>query len=150
MGYDPTWTSLVGKGSSRQTQTGYVNGTVSTIALGTPVSVNSSGNMVLLDVTSEASVQGLLGLTSISTPTTAVGLVANSGRLEGVTLGGFTVGDAVYAGTTPGSVTKVKPDITVSGWSSGMFVIFLGVYVVNEFNPALHDIQLMPAVIGQL
>lgn len=150
MSYSPNFRGSVGNGSSRQNQTGYINGTLSTIAMATPVSVNSSGNMVLLDVSSEASAQGFLGLTSISTPSTALGLVANSGRLEGITLGGFTVGDAVYAGPTPGTLTNVKPDRTAPGWSAGMFVLFLGCYVVNQFNPGLHDIQLMPTLIGQL
>lgn len=150
MGYNPNFSGSVGKGSSRQTQTTYTNGTVSTIPIATPVSVNGAGNMVLLDVTSEASVQGALGLTSIATPSAADGLVVNSGRLEGITLAGFSVGDAVYAGRTLGTLTNVKPDLSVLGWSAGNFVYFFGVYVVNQFNPALHDIQLMPTFIGQL
>lgn len=120
------------------------------MSIATPVSVNASGNMVLLDVTSEASMQGILGLTSISTPSSATGLVVNSGRLEGITLAGFAVGDAVYAGVTPGTLTNIKPDLNASGWASGYFVYFFGVYVVNQFNPALNDIQLMPTLIGQL
>lgn len=150
MGYNPIFRGSVGKGSSRQNQTGYTNGTPSTIAIATPVSINVGGNMIPLDVTDETSAQGFLGLTSISTPSAASGLVVNSGRLEGLSLVGFTVGDAVYAGPTPGSLTNVKPDRSAPGWSAGMFVIFLGCYVVNQFNGGLNDIQLMPTLIGVL
>lgn len=150
MSYSPNFRGSVGKGSSRQNQTGYINGTLSTLDISTPVSVNVSGNMLPLDVSDEASAQGFLGLVSISTPASATGLVVNSGRLEGITLVGFTVGDAVYAGPTPGSLTNVKPDRSAPGWSEGMFVIFLGCYVVNQFNGGLHDIQLMPTLIGVL
>lgn len=150
MGYNPAFRGKVSDGSSRQTQTGYLNGTLITMPIASPVSVNSAGNMVLLDVTSETSVQGLIGLTSIACPSAATGLVCNAGRLEGITLGGFSVGDAIYAGQTPGALTNVKPDLAVSGWVGGMFVVFFGVYVINQFDPGLHDIQLMPTVVGQL
>ena len=149
MSYNPIYASKVSLGSSRQTQTGYVNGTASSFSAGTPVSVNSVGNMVLLDVSNEALVQGFLGLTSIAAPSGAQGLVVNAGRLEGFNLG-FSIGDAIYAGPTPGTLTNVKPDLTVTGWSSGMFIYFLGAYVSNQFDSTLYDIQLMPTLIGQL
>jgi hypothetical protein len=150
MGYNPSFAGTVANGSSRQTQSGgFTNGTGSTIAIGTPVSTNTVGNMVLLDVTNEALVNAFIGLTSIRVPANAEGLVVNAGRLEGINLG-FSVGDPVYAGITPGSLTNIKPDLTVSGWNSGDFVIFLGCYVKNQFTSGLYDIQLMPTIVGQL
>ena len=150
MGYSPYFLNQNSKGSVRSTVTNFQNGSGSTLAMGIPVSVNTSSQIVPLDVTSEASVQALVGMTSVQAgiPSGATGSVVDNGRLENVTTS-FSVGDAVYAGKdTP--LTNVKPDLTVGDWAEGDFVIFLGVVVKNEFNPAQLDIKLMISLIGQL
>lgn len=151
MGYNPTWQGAVGVGSSRQTQTLYQNGTVSTVPAATLVSQGTGANFLLMDVTDEVKVEAFLGLTSTSIPSSASGLVTSDGRIENIPLGlGFAIGDAIYAGLTPGSLTNVKPDLSVIGWNAGYFVIFIGVVVQNQFNPSNQDIQLFKQIVGQL
>jgi hypothetical protein len=148
MSYSPFFFNQNAKGSSRATQAGFQNGSGSTILQSTPVSVNTSSQTLPLDVTSEASVQAIVGLAGVDTPNGASASVIDNGRLENITTS-FSVGDAVYAGiSTP--LINVKPDIGVAGFASGDFVVFIGVVVKNEFNPSLLDLKLMISVIGQL
>lgn len=152
MGYNPLFQSAVGQGSSRQTQTTYQNGTASTMPIGTLVSQGVGANVQLLDVTSEASVENFIGVVAQAMPSAAMGLVISDGRIENIPLGlGFAVGDALWADVnTPGGLTTTKPDISQPGWSSGDFVIFIGVVVQNNFNPSNQDIQLLRQIVGQL
>lgn len=151
MGYNPLFSTAVGQGSSRQTQTLYQNGTGSTVTVATLVSQGTGANFILTDVTNEATVEGFVGLASLSIPNAASGLITSDGRVENIPLGlGFAVGDALWADVTPGGLTNVKPDVTQPGWAVGMFVIFIGVVVQNQFNPSNQDIQLFKQIIGQL
>jgi len=148
MSYNPNFTGA-SAAASRQLSTGYQNGTVSTMAMGTPVSTNTSGQILLTDVSSETSSLAFVGLTNIAIPSAASGEVVSSGRIENVTTG-FSVGDPIWVGSTAGTLTNVKPDNGSNGFTSGDFVIFIGVLVKNEFNPSLTDIQLFTQLIGQL
>jgi len=148
MSYNPNFTGASAV-ASRQLQTGYVNGTGSTIAICVPVSTNTSGQIVLTDVSNEALSLGFVGLTNIAIPSAANGGVINGGRLQNVTTG-FAVGDAIYVGSTPGTLTNVKPNAGSNGFVALDFVIFVGVLVKNEFNPSQTDIQLFTQIVGQL
>lgn len=150
MSYNPLYSGSNAAGTASGTATGYQNGTGSTIALGTVVSTNTSGQLVLTDVSNEALVEAWLGLSTMSIPSAANGQVISDGRLENISLGlGFSIGDPIWVGITPGSLTNVKPDLTVSGWVAGMFILFVGVVVKNQFNPSAQDIQLLRQIIGQ-
>jgi hypothetical protein len=150
MGFNPLSQGAVFQGSSRQTQTLYQNGTGSTAPAATAVSQGTGNNFVLTDVTNETTVEAFVGLTSASIPNSASGLINSDGRLENIPLGlGFSIGDPIWVGLTPGSLTNVKPDLSVPGWAAGMFVIFIGVVVQNQFNPSNQDIQLLKQIVGQ-
>jgi hypothetical protein len=117
----------------------------------TPVSANTGGQIVLTDVTDEELSEGWLGLTDAAIPTTATGQVVTDGRIQNIPSGlGFSVGDPIWVGNTPGTLTNVRPDLTVLGWSVGDYVLFVGVVVQNQFNPSLQDIQISRQIIGQL
>ncbi len=148
MSYNPNFTGS-SVTASRQFSTGYQNGSGSTIAIASPVSTNTSGQILLTDVSNETSALGFVGLTNIAIPSAASGEVISGGRIENVTTS-FSVGDAIWVGSTPGTLTNVKPNAGSNGFASGYFVIFVGVLVVNEFSPSETDIQLLPQVIGQL
>lgn len=149
MSFSPYWLNKNSTGMSRATQGGYQNGSGSTLAKASPVSVNLSSQIVPLDVSNELSVQALVGLTGLDIPNAATGSVVDNGRLEDITTL-FAVGDAVYAGKII-PLTNIKPDIgNPDGFASGDFVVFIGVIVKNEFNPLLLDLKLMLSVIGQL
>lgn len=152
MSYNPSTDGSTGnqtfQGSARSLATGYQNGTVGTLTQSTPVSINLSGQMINVDITSDSSVAGIIGLVSSDTPSAAKGLVTDSGRLENITTS-FSVGDAVYI-NFDGTLTNVRPDLTVSGWTVGMYMIFIGVIVMNQFNPSQKDLKIYLDVLGQL
>lgn len=149
MTFSPNFRGSSARGSSRQVETNYVNASGGALTKGTAVSTNLAGQIVALDVSDEDSVSRLVGITSVLIPDTATGGVVSVGRVEDITTS-FAIGDAIYAGKTPGSLTNVKPDIGVSSFVAGDFVIFIGVIVKNEFNPLKKDLHFMPSVIGQL
>lgn len=148
MTYSPLFFFAQSKGSSRQTSTNYQNASGFTINKSTPVSLNSSGQLVVIDVTSQASVQAMVGLAGIDIPNAATGAVIDNGRLEDVTTSS-AVRDILYVSKT-GGLTNVKPEIGVGGFVSGDFVVLVGVVIANEFNGSLKDIKLMINVIGRL
>lgn len=148
MTYSPNFRGNTGNASSRQLTTTYQNASGSTIAKTIPVSANASGQIAPLDVTDETSALSMVGISAESIPNTATGQVTSGGRLEAVTTT-FAVGDAIYVGLG-GTLTNVKPDLDVVGWEAGYFVIFVGIVVKNQFNPALKDIQLLIEKVGQL
>ena len=151
MSYNPNFVGQSSAAPATGTATGYVNGTGSTIAIGTSVSINTSGNAVLTNVTSETSVEGWIGLAAESTAASANGLVISSGRLQNISTAlGFSVGDPIWLGPTPGTLTNVRPDTSVSPWASGDWVVFIGIVVQNEFNNTQQDIQISKQIIGQL
>lgn len=150
MSYSPLFRGSNGKTSARSAETGYTNGTVSTLSKGIVVSTNTSGNLVKTDVSSEALVKALVGLMSADLPAASSGMVINAGRLENVATS-FAFGDPVWLNKTAGGLTNIKPDVgNGDGFVSGDFVVFIGVITKNEFNGSLKDIQLMLQVVGQL
>lgn len=128
---------------------GYQNGSGSTISLASPVSTNTSGNVVLTDVSDEALALAFVGLTNGSIPNAATGIVLNSGRIENIT-NPFAIGDPIWVGSSPGTLTNIMPNAGIDGFVALDFVIFVGVVVKNEFNPVQKDIQLLTQIIGQL
>jgi hypothetical protein len=150
MGFNPLSQGAVFLGSSRQTQTIYQNGTGLTQAAATVVSQGTGQNFVLTDVTNESTVETFVGLTSTSSISGASILINSDGRVENIPSSlGFSIGDALWVGLTPGSLTNVKPDLATPGWFAGYFVIFIGVVVQNQFNPSNQDIQIFKQIVGQ-
>lgn len=148
MTYSPNFRGTEAKGYTRSLQSGYTNGTLSTITQGTPVSVNGSGLLVLVDVTSEASVSNMVGAVAADIASAATGAVASDGRITNITTS-FNFGDALYIDKT-GALTNIKPDIGVNSFTHGDFIVFAGVIVPNEDNNTLKDIKLVLSVVGQL
>jgi hypothetical protein len=146
MTYSPNFFNIQSNGTSRGIVTNFQAAT--NLSKCTPVSVNTNSQLVLVNISSESLVQAIVGLTNIYIPSGASGPVIDSGRIEDISTS-FAIGDAVYI-NFDGTLTNVKPDLDVAGFSSGMFCVFVGVVVKNEFNPSLKDIKLMISVIGQL
>jgi len=149
MSYSPLFRGANGKTSARSTETGYQNGTGSTLTKATPVATNASGQLVKADVSTEALSLAFVGLCGLDIPSAATGMISNAGRLENITTS-FAVGDPVWLGKTAGTLTNINPNEGIGGFVEGDFVIFVGVIVKNEFNGSLKDIQLMLQVVGQL
>lgn len=148
MSYSSAFRGLIGRGSSRQLQTGYQNASGSTLAQATPITINGSSQLVGVDVSSSASANKILGLCSTSIPNSASGEVVDHGRLENVSVG-FSVGDALYV-SKAGFLTNVVPSVGVGGFVAGDWVVFVGVVVKNEFNNLQLDIVISIQVRGVL
>lgn len=148
MAYNPLYRGNSSKAPSRALQTSYINASGFTLVKGAVAASNTSGQAVLIDVSDEASAQGLLGVIPIDVPNAGTGAVVSGGRLEDISQA-FALGDPVYVGKT-GIIVNFKPEYGVSGFTTGDFVIFVGVVVKNEFDITKKDVQLMIQTIGQL
>lgn len=145
MSYSP----ITFKGASRQLSANYQNVSGSTIAGTAPVSADASSQITLVDVSNEASVLNMVGYTVGAIANNAFGQVASAGRVENIATS-YAVGTPVWIGTTPGTLTNIKPDLSQAGWTVGMFVIFAGLIVKNEVSPAQKDLSIATQIIGQL
>lgn len=148
MSYSPSFRGTVARGSVKALQSTYINNTGLTIAKGNPVCSDASGELALVNVSSDASVSSIVGLTSESVLNGETGNVIDAGRLTDITTS-FSVGSAIYVSKT-GTLTDSRPDIGVGGFLVGDYVVFVGVIVKNEENPSLKDIKLLLSVVGQL
>lgn len=111
-------------------------------------SINGSGLLVPLDVSSQASWNNFVGYAYVRIPTSSVGPVIANGRLQNITTS-YPVGTAVYIDTS-GNPTNIVPSVGVNGFVSGDAVIFYGVLVPNEANPSEIDIAIYTQVVGTL
>ena len=148
MGYNPNFRGTTAKGGATSLQSLYQNGEVSTITKGKPVTVNASGQSKLVNVSSEASVSAIVGVAAEDTPSAANGQVLDCGRLENITTS-FAVGTPVWI-ATDGSLTNIRPEAGVNGFVAGMYVVFVGVIVKNQFNGLQKDLKVYMDLIGQL
>lgn len=129
--------------------TDYTNASsVTAIPQAQAVSINSSGLLVPLDVSSQASWQAFVGYAYVRIPASSLGQVIANGRLQNITTI-LPVGTALYIGTD-GNPTNIVPSVGVNGFVSGDSVIFMGVLVPNEVTPSEIDIALFTQVIGVL
>lgn len=124
------------------------NETGSVIAELTPVRADTSGNMALLDVSSELACLAVVGITTTDVPNMSFGNVSISGRLIDIdVIASF--GDIMYIGKN-GLLTNVKPTEGSGGFIAGDFIIRVGVIVKNESNPILKDLFLNITIVGQI
>jgi len=112
-------------------------------------SVNSSGQLVPLDVSNQASWQAFVGYANVRIATSASGAIIANGRLQNVTTS-YPVGTPLYIDTN-GNPTNIIPSVGVNGFVSGDMVIFMGVVVANEANPMTEkDFALFTQMVGTL
>ena len=129
--------------------TDYTNASaITAIPQAQAVSVNSSGLLTPLDVSSQSSWNNFVGYAYIRIPTSTLGQVIANGRLQNITTA-LPVGTPLWVGKDS-NPTDTPPSIGVNGFVSGDMVIFLGVLVQNEANPSEIDISLFTQFIGTL
>jgi hypothetical protein len=124
------------------------NNTGATIIKATPVCVDSLGDISTIDVSVENEATATIGVTSQDITDGNSGTIVTAGKVVDITTAA-SFDDTVYVSKS-GTLTNVKPDIGVSGFAEGDFVISLGVISKNESNPALKDLIVNVQVIGQL
>ena len=145
MSYSPNPAASI---SARKLATNYTNGSGVTLLKGMPVSTLASGLVTSIDVSDQASMDAFVGLYNQDTPNAASGQVVDSGRLENFVTA-FNVGDPIYV-SKAGGLTNIPPSIGVAGFVAGDYCVFVGVIVVNEFNPLLKDIKILIEKVGDL
>lgn len=124
------------------------NGSTSGLSDLQPVSVDSSGKAVPVDVTNEAISKAIAGITfqgsNVNEPVTVVtgGLVENI-----VTSASF--GSLLYVSKS-GGLTNTPPDLGVASFLAGDWVILIGKIVQNLANPTQKDLLVTPTLIAQI
>ena len=151
MSYSPTSYYPQSTGTAEGVSTTYTNASaVTAIPQAQAVAINSSGLIVPLDVTSQASVQAMVGYAAVRIPTSSAGQVISNGRLKLYTnTNSYPLNTPLYVDLT-GNPTNIVPAVGVNGFASGNYVVFMGVLVPNEKNPLEFDISLFTQVIGAL
>jgi len=145
MSYNPLPTVAI---SSRKIARNYTNGSGSTVSKGVLMSTLSNGNVIPVDVSNLVSADSIVGFYNQATPSAASGSVIDSGILENITTS-YVVGTPVYIDTT-GNLTNIAPSVGINGFLSGYSVIFAGILVKNEFNPAWIDLKILIQKVGTL
>lgn len=151
MSFSPFYFNQQGTGTSEGVVTNYTNASaITAIPQAMACSVNSSGLVIPLDVTSQTSVNKMVGYAASRIPVSVAGPIISNGRLQIYTnTNSYALGTPLYVGTD-GNPTNIVPSAGVNGFSSGNYVIFMGVLVANEANPSEFDISLFTQVIGVL
>lgn len=147
MSYNPNFTGNAAS-ASVAVMDNILNMTGSTITAGTPVKLDSSGELALIDPSLEADVLSIAGVVVSNIPSGSSGDVVGSGRLLNLSTSAV-LGAPVFLSKT-GGITDVKPDIGVGGFVSGDFVVGLGIIAKNKINPVNKDLILNIRIIGQL
>jgi hypothetical protein len=129
--------------------TDYINASaVTAIPQGQACSINASGLLVPLDVSSQSSWTAFVGYANQRIPASALGPIIVNGRLQNFTTA-YPIGTPLYIGTD-GNPTNIIPSVGVNGFVSGDMVIFLGVLVPNEQIPSEIDIALYTQFVAVL
>jgi hypothetical protein len=151
MSYSPVSFNEQSTGSAESITTNYTNASGSVaIPQAMAVYANSSGLIVPLNVSSQASVSNMVGYANVRIPVSASGPVILTGRLKLYTnTNSYPLGTPLYIGTDA-NPTNIIPVAGSNGFVSGDYCIFMGVLVPNEVNILEFDISLFTQVVGVL
>jgi hypothetical protein len=128
-----------------------LNATGITLPYLCPVSISNAGNSQKANPNSEFLSFSFVGLVSdlAGTPNASNGQVTVFGRIKNITTS-FGLGDPVYLGKTPGTLTNIKPAEGVNGFVAGDFIVLVGVIMKNESNSSQKDIFVFKTMAGQI
>ena len=138
---------------SNKALTQVTNGHGVAVLKGTPVRMNTNGDFIPVDITSEDCLR-IFGLAFANINPSVLGDIITSGRIDNVSLTA-SFGDVLYI-TPDGSVkgtselTTGGPSIGNNGFLSGHYSIRLGVVAKNLTNPVQKDIIVNIQLLGQL
>lgn len=123
-----------------------------TIVRGSPVTINASGQLAVVDITNEDSAYAFCGVTSIDCLTSGIDTVLTAGSVLTDIPASYGLtgqyGKHIFVSHT-GSLTLVKPTVGNGGFLSQDFILSVG---VTTRNPATGttDLILNPRIIGQI
>jgi len=126
-----------------------LNNTGSTFPKAKPVSINTSGEIQAVDVTTEANAMATVGVAEDAIVNTASGGVITNGLVTNIATS-FAFGNAIFIAPS-GNLTNIYPSIgNADGFLAGDFVIRVGVISKNSVTPANKDLIVCVSVVGQL
>lgn len=141
-------TVLKGNGAAASVAISLKNGSLSTLSALTPVYVNTSGDVDVIDVSDVSKSFSAIGITRASIISSDFGAIVVNGRITDITTSAV-FGDTVYVSKT-GTLTNVKPSIGVGSFIGGDYVIRVGVISKNLVNVLNKDLIVNVVVVGQL
>jgi len=116
----------------------FENNSLFQIDKGKLVSIDASGDLIESNVTDEAVVDGIVGVTKFDIPNGDPGEVVTAGRLEDITTG-VAVGSLIFLDKF-GNFTATKPEVGVAGFVAGDWVIKIGIIVKNKSDALKKDL----------
>jgi len=126
-----------------------INNSGSTILKGSPVSMNTSGELQLVDVSVPGSASKISGVAADNIPNGSSGLVCVAGVIADLSTS-LNFGDAVFAGSTAGTITGDEPQNGVDGFVVDDYVIRLGVIIKNPTVLTQKDLIVNFYIVGTL
>jgi hypothetical protein len=150
MTYSPAWRGNTATGTILGIESSLRNGTALTISKYSPVAINGSGDIQKSDATNEALSFSSIGILKADCSASAVGDIVTSGRIIDVDMPTFSFGDAIYIGSTPGTLTNIKPTDGIDGFIAGNYVVRIGMILKNETDPLKKDLFVSLMMCGQL
>lgn len=124
-----------------------LNLTGAPIAAFTPLTTDALGNLKLVDVSVEADILNVVGISIASILNNTNGTIVNQGKIENVNL--FNLKDSVWISKT-GTLINTAPEVGVNGFQAGDFIVKIGSIIKNQQNPLNKDLLVNIQVIGQL
>lgn len=148
MTYNPNFRGNLATAPGPGLQSDLENNTISTILAFTPVNTDSSGGVVPVDVSDEALSLDSLGITVEDILPSESGRIAYNGRVEDIPIA-CSFGEVLFISKT-NTLTYVRPNVGVNGFTFGDFIIRVGVIVKNTVNPLNKDLIINLAIVGRL
>lgn len=135
-------------GNSNRIRSNLRNDSGSTIPKLTPVCLNTSGKLKLIDVAVQNDALKFVGITENDIPNASFGNIVTNGKIENITTS-FDFGDYVYV-SKAGGLTNILPSEGVDGFVSEDYVLRVGVISQNETNPLNKDLIINMTIVGQV
>lgn len=140
--------SASGTGAAAKLEDVYDNNSGAPFSKATPIRIDSSGELQMIDPSNEDEVDAIVGVTAELIADSSSGAVTFKGRLKNVSTA-ITVGSPVYLSKL-GMLTDTKPSEGVDGFVSGDFAVRLGTIIKNADNPSNKDLLVDIKVLAQL
>lgn len=150
MSYSPVFRGSVNDfsvGNSKTIGDEAVNLTGSLRSRLTPVTINSLGDISVIDISSDSSL-AVIGVLSEDIDNLSSGSFVNAGIIEDITTS-FDFGDVCYV-SKAGILTNVKPNAGENGYISGDYLIRIGVIKKNKIDSLKKDLFVNISVVGRL
>lgn len=140
--------AALGSGSSARLEDSYDNNSGAPLPKGTPIRIDISGELQMVDPSIESDVDAIVGVTAEAIADSSSGVVIFKGRLKDISTA-ITIGSPVYLSKL-GILSSIKPSDGVDSFVSGDFAVRIGTIIKNSDNPSNKDLLIDIKVLAQL